>query len=324
MAIHGHCAVFALGIYGTTCRIVRFDPACIVASPPFSLKRHPEHLQRFFWRLSHPHGVTVGQSIVGCDPTIRKLTPTELDWLRDSLLAAGHAVPSNMATCRHVECEGTRGDTVVLKAYFTIGFIHVSPRLLSQATVVWRAVEDPRGPLDAHLSVFPKVEGNVAVVVVKDSWRQLSHRSDPHFLDRIAQERIPEREHIGLPAYVVGRDLGDAVVRHWTAVSPCSLNSAIDAIREQLLEDESDSESASPVLVPAVMPAGSPPLPLQQTCTAHLIRGPEGVKNERSHVRVVTSTVGRPLTEFKDTRQLCQAVRDAIAGEPAIRRYLCA
>ena len=319
MAVHGHSAVFALGIYATACRIIRFDPACAVASPPFSLKRHPEHLQRFFWKLSHPHEAagTVGGAIVGCDPTVRRLTPQEQNWLVDSLQAAGHTALANPTICRRVECEGICRDTTVSRAYFTIGFIDVSPRLMSQATVIRRAVEDPRWAADSTLSALPEVDGNIAVVVVKDSWRQMRHRSDPHVFERLWKKKIPESKCTGLPACVVACDLGDIAVRRWVAVSPYELPATIDTIREHV-EDEceaSDSASSPGFPVSTTMPIEPPPLPLHQTCTCHLVQGPDGVYDERSHVRSVASTVGRPLTEFKDTRQLCQAVRDAIAGE---------
>ena len=39
-----------------------------------------------------------------------------------------------------------------------------------------------------------------------------------------------------------------------------------------------------------------------------------GELNERSHMRLVMKTVGRPLYDFSSTRELVQAFRDAIVG----------
>ncbi|KAM5544812.1 hypothetical protein V8D89_001710 [Ganoderma adspersum] len=283
MAVHGHSAVFALGIYAT-----RIPPAASYASTLPA-------------------------------PSPRLPTGTEQNWFVDSLRAAGHTAPASPTLCRRVECEGICGDATVSKAYFTIGFIDVSPRLMSQATVVWRAIEDPRWAAHSSLSALPEVDGNITVVVVKDSWRQMRHRSDPHVFERLWKRKIPESKCTSSPVCVVACDLGDIAVRRWVAVSPYELPATIDVIREHLEDECEAEESASPGFpVSATMPIEPPPLPLHQTWTSHLVQGPEGVYNERSHVRSVTSTVGRPLTEFKDTRQLCQAVRDAIAAHKTL------
>ena len=36
--------------------------------------------------------------------------------------------------------------------------------------------------------------------------------------------------------------------------------------------------------------------------------------NERSHMRLVMKTVGRPLSSFKSTKEMVIAIRDAIIG----------
>ncbi|KAI1792404.1 hypothetical protein LXA43DRAFT_1093639 [Ganoderma leucocontextum] len=257
MTVHNHCAAFSLVIYDHWARIARFDRSCAVVSPAFSLKRNPRYLQEFFWRLFHPR---VGQPIVGCDPTVRKLTQGEERWLVYSLGAAHETAPSNLAMCRRVEawtpCHGRDG--VVPKAYFVVALLNLNAHLMSPATIV---------------------NASITVVVVKDAWRQLARRSEQDFFARIEQA-IPEGQRVGLPARVIGCDLGDTEVQQWRHETGKDLRDAFEV----------------------------------QTCTRRIIDGPDSFHRERSHVRTVTSTIGRPLSEFKDTRQLCQAVRDAIAA----------
>ena len=62
--------------------------------------------------------------------------------------------------------------------------------------------------------------------------------------------------------------------------------------------------------------ATSPPYPYPpyQTHSWRLLFGDEYEARERSLVRFVVDAVGRPLKRFKSTRELVEAVRDAIEG----------
>ncbi|OSC96945.1 hypothetical protein PYCCODRAFT_1462170 [Trametes coccinea BRFM310] len=55
------------------------------------------------------------------------------------------------------------------------------------------------------------------------------------------------------------------------------------------------------------------PHPQHQTYSWRLVN-PEFKHLERSHMRIVIDEVGRPLTEFKSTRELVTALRDAVKG----------
>ncbi|OJT05821.1 hypothetical protein TRAPUB_3316 [Trametes pubescens] len=56
------------------------------------------------------------------------------------------------------------------------------------------------------------------------------------------------------------------------------------------------------------------PYPMHQTWSSRLGMGPTYHANERSHMRFVMDTVGRPLSRFKTTKELVMALRDAIVG----------
>jgi len=58
---------------------------------------------------------------------------------------------------------------------------------------------------------------------------------------------------------------------------------------------------------------------LHRTESARLRRGVrDTLRGERCHVRIVTDTVGKNLNEFERSRELIEAIRDAIKGELSI------
>ena len=76
---------------------------------------------------------------------------------------------------------------------------------------------------------------------------------------------------------------------------------------------------------------GSYPHPAQYEFYHRTIcRGSQGVTgetadseyNERSHMRLVFETVGRPLSQFKSTKELVRGFRDAIYGTSDYLRVL--
>ncbi|KAI0692479.1 hypothetical protein C8T65DRAFT_833988 [Cerioporus squamosus] len=62
---------------------------------------------------------------------------------------------------------------------------------------------------------------------------------------------------------------------------------------------------------PATFPL---PYPQHQTFAWRVLHGDERRHRERSHMRFVVDTVGRPLTKFRRTREMVLAMRDAIRG----------
>ncbi|KAI0706496.1 hypothetical protein C8Q76DRAFT_800918 [Earliella scabrosa] len=288
MLVHGLLFAFAVGIYGERVRIARVDRARVLVSRPFNLKAHPELLARFFWHFAHPRH---GGSVIGCDPTVRRLTVEEERWLALQLARAPTPVSlsaDELRGCRRVEVPVVNGrdrcgGRTTRKAYFAHRVLAANPHLFSRSAVVSCVLED-RSRQD------PRAQVPVRSCVMKDYWRTVGGGvSEVVFYERL-RSAIQEEERVGIPRFVCGADLGEMEVREQ------------DRILETL---EGDHQAGR------VPDTGRPQ---QRTCSSRLIAGPVSQHEERSHVRFVVEDIGRPLTEFKDTRELVLAVRDAIRG----------
>ena len=90
---HGLLASFAICVYGDIFRICRFDHSCAVVSQPLPLRKVDglRVLQQFFWRFANP---MEGTSVVGADPTVRRLTPDDEEWLKERLDVIGTSTAS--------------------------------------------------------------------------------------------------------------------------------------------------------------------------------------------------------------------------------------
>ncbi|KAH9884221.1 hypothetical protein C8Q73DRAFT_796344 [Cubamyces lactineus] len=130
--------------------------------------------------------------------------------------------------------------------------------------------------------------------IVKESWRQVIRIPEHTFYDRLHMA-IPMDEWTGLPGFVGGGDLGAREAAIWDHA--CS-----------------DLEGKRKLRSHTVKPSPLPARPMHQTFTWRLVLGQDTNVNERSHMRIVVDTVGRPLSCFKSTRELVAAIRDAIKG----------
>ncbi|KAI0648617.1 hypothetical protein C8Q79DRAFT_459088 [Trametes meyenii] len=308
MFAHGFLASFALGIYGDIARIVRFDHACAVASPPFSLKSASglKLIREFLWRFVHPWEGGPG-SVLGCDPTFRKLTTADEEWLigrlgdRAAELMSG--VDLNEGRCVKVWDEGDDGN---YRTFVLFKLLNVNARLFSRATMVWMGIEDTRKDGVDSCAGEP-----VVLRALKEAWRQVVRIPEQKFYERL-EETIPEEKWVGLPHLLHGGDLGARDVRRWKAACTGEAWAGDDALVGTNTGSPSDTDDASSSEVPADDPR--PPYPMHQTYSCRLSLGEKFEYRERSHMRFVVDVVGRPLSRFKSTKELVLAMYDAIRG----------
>lgn len=315
MHAHGLLATFVLGFYGDTARIARFDHTCAVVTQSLSLKSVSDlkTLQRFLWRFVNPCEVV---PFVGCDPTIRRLTSDDEVWLKSRLALVGippDALFITEARCAEVYDDDDDDDiaTMAPKPYIMFKALDISGRLFSRATSVWLGIRDTRDKDD---------EEEVCLRVIKDAWRQLVHEPESTFYDRL--DIIPDDERIGLAKLLDGGDLGEREVRLWeTAVygRPSSKDdidhhSRLSSPRTTTSEEVLDKAPRS-LFMSSRTTALPSHRPMQQTFSWRLSRGKDYWHRERSHMRFVIDTVGKPITRFDSTQELIQAVWDAIQGE---------
>ncbi|KAI0324567.1 hypothetical protein GY45DRAFT_1288719 [Cubamyces sp. BRFM 1775] len=283
MLAHGFLAAYTIGIYGDRIRIARFDHACAVVSKAFSIKTKEglRFLQDFFWRFVHP---TQG-AVLGCDETVSKMTPDHCDWLRAALSDEATELLRgvDLREGRVVEVWSDDLEETEPARYILFKLIDVNARLFSRATMVWLSVEyDPE-----------KIPHAPELRIVKEAWRQTVRTPESSFYERI-NKNVPLGRRTGLPNLVGGGDLGAREVALWNAAQ----NPPTRVLRPR-------QNTVAPRLHPH---------PMHQTFTWRLTGGDKERVRERSHMRFVVDTVGRPLSRFKSTKELVTAMRDAIIG----------
>ncbi|KAI0788307.1 hypothetical protein C8Q74DRAFT_672954 [Fomes fomentarius] len=322
---HGSLAVIVLGIYGTTARIARFDHTSAVVSQPFDIKQQPHLLQRFFWHFTHP---CVGTSVVGCDPTCRKLSVDDEEWVKSQLRRSG--MDDSEVDTRTVEIAKGRRVEVYNELdgsttpYLLYQLIDVNARLFSRATTVWRALEDTRildPDGDGTLIDDPDTtDETVRTVIFKEAWRQLVRISEVRFYERMTQAFTREDDWVGLPRFIGGGDQGVREVRSWMESSPnLSILEGKQGLRLQSTDassassstDSSPSSSQTTEEAEAAFPL---PYPQHQTFSWAIGLGKDYTSRERSQMRMVVADVGRPLNEFESTFQVVLAIMMAIEG----------
>ncbi|KAI0749782.1 hypothetical protein C8Q80DRAFT_1269600 [Daedaleopsis nitida] len=300
---NGLLATFVLGIYETMLHVVRFDHSSAIVSPAIDFKEDPRLLQRFLWHLTHP---VVGDSIVGCDPTVRRLTSVDREWVARSLKDAGvenvEAELKEFYNGRRMEVpHGTNGAST---PYICYRLLDVNARLFSRATTVWLTLEDTRlsGPDGTLVDQVPPPSTRIRIM--KEAWRQLVRKPESAFYDRLAA-RIPDSERRGLAKLVCGGDLGELEVQRWEKTSPKA---------SKYMQGQRDLRLCSDT---GEVPLGTPcnlPYPQHQTFSWAVGLDPEWTYRERSHMRFVIDVVGRPITRARNTKQVVTALRDAIIG----------
>ncbi|RPD62190.1 hypothetical protein L226DRAFT_426235, partial [Lentinus tigrinus ALCF2SS1-7] len=322
MHAHGLLATFVIGIYGDIIRIARFDHGSAVVCRPLSVKdpRDLKLLQRFFWNFVNP---AAPGPFVGWDPTVRRLNPKDDAWLRARLEKIGEEVDelkSILSEARRVELpdENLAGDGKT-SAYFLIKVLDVNGRLFSRATTVWLGVRDTRYKSRCGLIVDSPEPDDMKLRVIKEAWRQVVRRSERDVYARL--QVIPSDIRVGLPNLLCGGDLGEQEVQLWessyggNANTHAANDSELHRFRlsTSILDDR--AQSGAPLASRSHATNTIPPhRPMQQTFSWRLARGTKYWYRERSHMRFVTDTVGRPLVQFRCTEELVTAVRDAILG----------
>ncbi|KAI0711837.1 hypothetical protein C8T65DRAFT_739487 [Cerioporus squamosus] len=314
---HGFLAAFVIGIYGDNVRIARYDHTCAVVSQPFSLRKNPRLLQRFFWNFAHP---MIGRTVVGCDPTIRKLNAADQDWIKSQLEQAQEDVTSltrEIGKGRRVVVFNEADETY--KTYLLYHLVDVNARLFSRATTVWRAMEDTRDPNrnesqppsddsqttsdDSQTTQSSIGSAPAKTVIFKEAWRQLVRTPETEFYKRMSVTFGDDKtKWHGLARFMCGGDQGQEEVRQWERSSPNV--SAMEGQRDLRLPTGLGTQDAPFEL----------PYPQHQTFSWTLAVGQREAHRERSQIRIVVEDVGRPLTRFTSTFELVCAIMAAIEG----------
>ena len=329
MHAHGSLAVFVIGIYGDTLRIARFDHAAAVVSNTLDIHddNDVEVLHQFFWQLVHPCS---GDTIVGCDPTVHRLTTADEDWLIKRLRRINRPLdPTLLSEARRAELFDDGDHVTAVKPYFLFQALDVNGRLFSRATTVWLAIPDTRVFVNGKLSSDPEPrEEDLKVRVVKEAWRQLARRPESDFYERL--ELIPEDKRIGLAKRICGGDVGEREVQEWEKAlygkhTVRESNHTLEKLRHRNRLDapkSTSSSNASSASVPPSLSTSTSALnapvhrPMHQTFTWRQVYsdGDRHWHRERSQMRFVVDIVGRPLTHFRTTKEMVMALRDAIRG----------
>ncbi|KAH9855754.1 hypothetical protein C2E23DRAFT_548789 [Lenzites betulinus] len=345
MLAHGFLASFVIGIYGRTARIARFDHTSALVSPRIDLERVDgvKALQKFFWHFTHP---VVGSTVACSDPTVARLSAADQAWIRTELQKANakdwEQHVGDLANGRRIEVydEETRKSV----PYLLYHLIDFDGQLFSRATMVWRAIEDTRMWKDDALVCNPARSGPVKPQIVKEAWRPTMRTAEVDFYRQLNKKGV----QTGVATMVYGGDLGSLEIDLWRKIKKLQRNNSQSDPSSPPHSEPEASTSSHASTGPAPEPTPDPfsayyttfcsfrgghpptagdgtsnmgqnyrdfplPRPQHHTCSLILI-DPQLWYLERSHMRMVIDNVGRPLTQFTCTRELIEAVRDAVLG----------
>ncbi|KAI0763355.1 hypothetical protein BD413DRAFT_616471 [Trametes elegans] len=326
---HGFLAAFVVGVYGKTIRLARFDHSCSLVAPPISLARGQggvRLLKKFFWHFTHPR---VGNTVVGADPTVTRMDAETQAWviseLKKSCPTRWREHTREVSKGRIMEIFDEK--TGRCRRYVCYRALDSNGRLFSRATMVWLALLDTR-----------KFDGNRWVPVsdsstlnrpriVKEAWRQLVRMAETEIYKRL-EEKIPAEKLFGLARMECGGDIGLLEYQWWeesrrleAARSNTFPNSSHNTSDSCYLEFRStgsvwvQADPADLVREMVVPPQDCFPLPYPQHQTfSTRLEDLARYHRERSHMRMVISDVGRPLTEFGKSKRLARGMRDALLG----------
>ncbi|CCM03307.1 uncharacterized protein FIBRA_05435 [Fibroporia radiculosa] len=279
---------FAVGLYGNMARIFRFDHASIIASPPFDYVERAKLLYAFLWRFVHP--IDSLCVVVGADPTVQ---PTrQADWDLAAALVKKHN-KGTFGAESHRACRWIirQKPYLMYERYLTFRIVHMHPELFSRATTVWEA--------------FKEGDDSGQTYIIKDAWREMKHRFEAGFYNDILSGSapgqlefvIPEDKQVhGIAKVEAAIDLGECECRMY-------------------------DEACKPPNTSAARPAGADVsqtqrIPFYMICHRTISYTWNRMGEERSHTRLFVKTVGRPIHQFCSTRELIEAIRDAIKGKP--------
>ena len=314
---------FSVGIYGSVARIFRFDHAGAVCTEPFKYAAdNGAILQEFLWRLVNP--IPSGCDIVGGDPTIGLVTTSDARHVaRSQLQAAGLDLNNErMKACRWITIPGTTIQQPATK-YLAYELLFINPRLFSRATTIWEALE-----LDADNKPTGKH------VIIKDAWRQHARASEAQNYERIYTHLAQEIVRVRCAGAAEAKEVEDAPLSEGGAQG--AMAGRRDAAAEAHGETEEPELSRTHAFKEAwgatwsglALCVLSHELgedegldgcgPGHQTCTGFFHAHHHHRWFERDHVRLVSHTVGTPISQFQSTREMVQALRDGIYGTPCV------
>ncbi|EPS97677.1 hypothetical protein FOMPIDRAFT_37343, partial [Fomitopsis schrenkii] len=275
--LHTHRLLYAyvVCIYGDKARIYRFDHAAGVVSKAIDLKKDPYPLYDFLWRFCHSeHGGQPASASPQAPGLFLGTDPT--------------ISPASEADCNKVD-ELLQTSSPPQK------------RLTKEErkSCRWVAVVTEYNPDGSAKTtkryimyrfrfVTPRVFSRATRVsdayeaetweqrAIKDAWRQLARDREDVLYDQLRDE-LRYRDDL-----------------------------------EKLVEDEADLNSL------ALGEADRPPVydVYHRTISTWSFRKWRNIARfyERSHMRLVMKTVGRPLSSFKSTKEMVTAIRDALIG----------
>lgn len=337
MLTHGMLFVFIVGIYKNSARIYRFDRAACVISKSFNIKMTPWPLHKLLWRICH-HEVPVGglptgrlvPRLLGEDPTFSRASEQDKDAADEKCRENGQQPLSEdeRRACRWVTVikYDSKGKIICSTRFLIYHICYLDPRLFSRATLVSDGYE----------------EATWKRVVVKDAWRQQVRDREDSFYNKIRDAMYywswrdmlddykflhRQTEERQLPQFPFGPyKLG----AEGPSVFPAELEellveAELDPVVGELfgiarLKYGDDLGAREADMAPQQKgDEHSPRLPHYHcTISGGRAQGRKSVSqagyNERSHMRLVFETVGRPLSQFKSTKELIKGLRDAIHG----------
>ncbi|KZT04902.1 uncharacterized protein LAESUDRAFT_702851 [Laetiporus sulphureus 93-53] len=288
--------VFVIGLYGSMAKIFRFDHSAVVASPSFSYLARPNMLREFLWRFVNP---AAGGTVVGSDPSITIPTSDDLQWAT-SILRDRELPVEVLGSSRWYTVEPpTRG--VTPRQFLAFRPIDVHTALFSRATMVWE--------------VLGRGEESGQTYVLKDAWRAVWSNVETGFYERIRRSLATGEELFGIADMICGTDLGGLEISR-AMRDPATPSVKLEASEVDLRNATEKSSRHTRAAKrrhaerPSVMNANAP---CHRTISSfgNLGRHP---KDDRTHMRLVFRPLGRPLEDFKDTKELAQVLRDAIIG----------
>ncbi|EPS95918.1 hypothetical protein FOMPIDRAFT_1100799, partial [Fomitopsis schrenkii] len=283
MLTHGMLFVFVVGIYKDSARIYRFDRAACVVSRSIDIKKKPWPLHELLWRICHYEapvggvpGATPVARLLGEDPTLFRASEQDKDMADDK--------------CKEIGQRPLSEDERRACRWMTVAKYDSDGSLISSTRVLLYRIRSLNPRLFSRATVVWEgyEDGTWKRLAVKDAWRQVARDREDAFYDQIRESMQDRGELFGLARMKCGDDLG---AREAAKLVPC--------------EDGSCPWPAPYEFYHRTVCRGPPDA---------AGRSDESEYNERSHMRLVFETVGRPLSQFKSTKELIRGFRDAIYG----------
>ncbi|KAH9838663.1 uncharacterized protein C8Q71DRAFT_856596 [Rhodofomes roseus] len=350
MLTHGMLYVYIIGIYCDTARIYRFDHAACVVSRAFNYKNDPSPLHELLWRFCHHREHDRGRAnaplvrmVLGADPSLQPVTEEEVELADEKCAEAGkdRLTEDEKQACRWTTVirYNKDGSEAGATRYLLYRLRFMNPRLFSRSTAVWDAFEEgtwePRVIKEAWRQLARDREDAL--------YDRLRHAFDPQnrpwwaniadyvFLHRNDEDKptLPDGgfklDDQGCPIRSEDFDELEAEAKLDAAASelyglPSVTFSDDLGAREaaKLLSKQSDSplEVSDDAIDALASGVDHPPAydVYHRTICGWLRDANKANYNERSHMRVVMKTTGRPLCEFRSTRELVEALRDVVIG----------